>query len=66
MERVPPKHVQDVETIEIRFHLDDGIRGTRKSQRLSIREWAGLWVAQPRYRAGERVILFLYRPAGLG
>jgi hypothetical protein len=66
VERVPAKHLRDLETVEIRFHVDEGIRGTRKGQILSIREWAGLWVAQPRFRAGEHVILFLYPPSRLG
>lgn len=66
VERVPAKHPRDLETVEIRFHVDEGIRGTRKGQVISIREWAGLWVAQPRYRPGERVLLFLYRPSRLG
>jgi hypothetical protein len=66
VERVPVQHLRDLETVEIRFRVDEGIRGTRKGQILAIREWAGLWVAQPRYRVGEKVILFLYAPSRLG
>jgi len=31
-----------------------------------IREWVGLWEQGERYRLGERVLLFLYRPSQLG
>jgi hypothetical protein len=31
-----------------------------------VREWAGLWEAGERYRAGERVLLYLYPPSKLG
>jgi hypothetical protein len=40
-------------------------RGAHR-QTLSTREWAGLWVARPRYRIGERVVLFLYPLSLLG
>jgi hypothetical protein len=33
---------------------------------LTIREWAGLWSSGDRYRKGERLLLFLYRPSKLG
>ena len=64
--RVPAENLRDLETVEISFHVETAIRGVRTGQTLSIREWAGLWVAQPRYRVGERVVLFLYPPSQLG
>lgn len=66
VERVPGKRPKDVETVAITFHIDRGFRGVRTGQLLTIREWAGLWVAQPRYRVGEKLLLFLYPPSRLG
>jgi hypothetical protein len=66
VQRKPSTHLRDLETIEITFHVDDAIRGVRPGQTLSIREWAGLWIARPRYRVGERVVLFLYPPSRIG
>ena len=39
---------------------------SRNGQVLAIREWAGLWTSGDRYRPGERLLLFLYRPSKLG
>ncbi len=50
----------------ITFQVDDAIRGVRAHERLTIREWAGLWARGERYRVGERVVLFLYPPGRLG
>ena len=66
VQRIPAQYLRDLETIEISFHVENAIRGVRTGQTLSIREWAGLWVTQPRYRVGERVVLFLYPPSRLG
>jgi hypothetical protein len=66
VQRVPAQNLRDLETVEISFHVETAIRGVRTGQTLSIREWAGLWVAQPRYRVGEREVLFLYPPSQLG
>ena len=56
----------DVATVQINFHVDQGMRGVRTGQTLTIREWAGLWSSGERYRIGERVLLFLYPPSKLG
>ena len=64
--RVPSTHLRDVETVEISFHVEQAVRGTHNGQTLVIREWAGLWAAQPRYRVGERAVLFLYPASRLG
>jgi hypothetical protein len=37
---VPKKN--DVATVQINFHVDQGMRGVRTGQALTIREWAGL------------------------
>ncbi len=55
-----------VATVLINFHVDQGMRGVRTGQMLTIREWAGLWQSGERYRPGERVLLFLYPPSKLG
>ena len=48
----------------ITFQVKQGMRGVRSGAVVSIREWAGLWSGQdthePRYRLGERSVLFLY------
>ncbi len=53
-------------TVRITFQVEHGIRGARTGQTLVIREWGGLWEQGERYRPGERVLLFLYRPSKLG
>ena len=55
-----------VATVQITFHVDQGLRGVRTGQSLAIREWAGLWQSGERYRPGERVLLFLYPRSKLG
>ena len=65
VERATPKG-NGVATVQIRFHVDQGMRGVRTGQSLAIREWAGLWQSGERYRPGERVLLFLYPPSKLG
>jgi len=65
VERAAPK-TNSVATVQISFHVDQAMRGVRTGQTLAIREWAGLWQSGARYRAGERVLLFLYPPSKLG
>jgi hypothetical protein len=65
VQQVAPKG-NGVATIEINFHVDQGVRGVRTGQMLAIREWAGLWESGESYRLGERVLLFLYPPSKLG
>jgi hypothetical protein len=55
-----------VTTVEVHFRVEHGFRGVRDGSDLAIREWPGLWAAQPRYRVGERVTLFLYPPSSAG
>jgi hypothetical protein len=65
IERVAPKG-NSVATVQISFHVDQAMQGARTGQMLTIREWAGLWQSDERYRLGERVLLFLYPPSKLG
>ena len=53
-------------TTNIRFRVDEAIRGVRKSEIVEVKEWAGLWESGERYHPGERVLLFLYPPSKLG
>lgn len=53
-------------TTQITFKVENGIRGARQGQNLTIREWAGLWTSGERYRNSERVLLFLYPQSKLG
>ena len=46
--------------------VEDAVRGVKAGQIYSFREWAGLWSAGPRYRVGQRLLLFLYAPSKLG
>ena len=66
VERVPAVHSNEVETIRITFRVEEGVRGVRSRQTLTIREWAGLWSSGERYRPGERVVLMLYPPSPVG
>jgi hypothetical protein len=51
---------------QITFRVESAIRGVRQGQVIKIREWEGLWSSGERYRAGERVLLFLYPNSKLG
>jgi len=55
-------------TYQVSFQVKQGMRGIRTGSPLVIREWAGLWEAgrTPRYRVGERALLFLYPPSRAG
>ena len=55
-----------VATVQITFRVEQAIRGVRNGEVLAIREWAGLWISGDRYRPGERLLLFLYKPSKLG
>jgi hypothetical protein len=65
VERIAPKG-NGVATVQINFHIDQGLRGVRTGQTLAIHEWAGLWESGESYRPGEQVLLFLYPPSKLG
>lgn len=66
IERVPASGSAPVATVKITFQVEQGIRGVRTGQILVIREWGGLWEQGERYRPGEHMVLFLYRPSKLG
>lgn len=57
---------EQVASVQVTFQVEQAIRGARVGQRLSFREWAGLWSRGERYRVGQRTMLFLYAPSALG
>jgi hypothetical protein len=61
----PPKS-GEIASSRITFRVEQAIRGVREGQLLEVRDWAGLWNSGERYRAGERVVLFLYPRSRLG
>jgi hypothetical protein len=66
VERVQPKTPNEVATVRITFKVNQAVRGVATRQIFTIREWAGLWQSGARYRPGEQVMLFLYRPSKVG
>ena len=67
--RIEPIRVSssnEVVSVQITCAADRGVRGTQDGQLFTFREWAGLWTARPRYRIGERLMLFLYAPSSVG
>jgi hypothetical protein len=63
---VPATQGNQLETVEITFHVEQAVRGAVPGKHLAIREWAGLWSVGERYKVGERVLLFLYPTSKLG
>ncbi len=51
---------------QITFRIQDAIRGVHRGQVIEVREWGGLWNTGERYRPGETLLLFLYKPSKLG
>ncbi len=63
---VAPTSPGEIPAVAITFHVEQAIRGAVPGQPLTIREWRGLWDAAPRYRAGQRMLLFLFPRSRLG
>ena len=66
VERRAPSRPNQLGTVEIAFHVDEGLKGVKTGSTIRVREWIGLWNSRDRYRIGERVALFLYPPSLLG
>ncbi len=46
--------------VDVRFRIDAAVRGCPKTGWYVLREWAGLWTAQPeRYRVGQSRLMLL-------
>jgi hypothetical protein len=54
--------------VRITFRVDDGILNANSGEMVTINEWAGLWrpSAGQRYRQGEKLLMFYYRPSASG
>jgi hypothetical protein len=53
--------------VEVRFHVDQAVLGCETGAIYVVREWAGLWRANPaRYRAGERRLMLLLPRSAAG
>jgi hypothetical protein len=66
VQRIGTNKNSGADSVAVTFHVDKGLRGIKTGQTLTIREWAGLWNSQERYRPGEHAFLFLYPPSRLG
>lgn len=66
VDRVAPKSADSLAVMRVTFRVDQAIRGVRAGQLFAIHEWTGLWESGTRYRVGEHLLLFLYRPSRLG
>jgi len=64
VEHVAPATENGIGTVRVTFRIDEGIRGVRTGERLTIVEWDALWTSGERYRVGESLVLFLYAPSG--
>jgi hypothetical protein len=62
----PANEPQAIATVAVTFHIDHAVRGVRDGENITVSQWIGLWSSGQRYRVGERVFLFLYRPSRLG
>jgi len=66
LEARPLASSDQVGCVQITLQVEQGIRGARAGEHFSFREWVGLWSGADRYRAGQRMMLFLYTPSALG
>lgn len=53
--------------VEIEFRVDQAVRGCTAGVPYLLHEWAGLWTGGvPRYRIGQRLLMFLHAPGPTG
>ena len=64
--KIPSTGPYGVPTMQVRFRVEQAIRGVQRNQRVSIRESMGLWSDGDRYHLGESLLLFLYPKSKLG
>ncbi len=58
VERVADVESGSVEWVQITFRIEEAIRGTRKGQRLTIREWGGCGIQRNATRSGNASYYF--------
>ncbi len=58
----------DPMVVRITFHVDDGIRGVKTGEEITVQEWQGLWNGSHsgRYKVRERVLVFYHAPSSQG
>jgi hypothetical protein len=63
----PPLNGPD-KGVEVKFQVDEGIKGVATGEQLTLHEWRGLWGRGrgQRYRVGERMLIFYHQPSPLG
>jgi hypothetical protein len=56
-----------VPVVQVTLQVEQALRGTRRGQTFILTQWAGAWDSSPRFRPGQRLLLFLYprSPTGL-
>jgi len=54
--------------VEVKFRVEQAVKGPAAGSVYTLREWAGLWSAMGggRYRLGQRLLVFLYAPDARG
>jgi hypothetical protein len=52
--------------MEVRFRVDDAVRGVRSGAVYVLREWSGLWTDGARYRVGDRRLMLLHAASAAG
>jgi hypothetical protein len=65
--RVVPGNVGAPGVVEVRFRVDQAVRGCSAGGTYVLKEWQGLWGAgDARYRVGERLLMLLRAPGASG
>lgn len=54
--------------VEVKFRVEQAVKGPAAGSVYTLREWAGLWSAMGggQYRLGQRLLVFLYAPDARG
>ncbi|MEO6801691.1 MAG: hypothetical protein ABI197_00450 [Granulicella sp.] len=53
--------------VDVKFHVEEAIRGCVAGATYELREWTGLWaVGSERYRVGQRLLMLLHAPGASG
>lgn len=66
VESVTPRH--PLGYVDVKFRIEEAVRGCNKTGAYVLREWAGLWTGHPeRFHTGQRMIVLLQArgPSGL-
>ena len=63
----PAPQADRVPLVQVTLQVERALRGTQRGQMFTLTQWAGAWESGPRFRPGQRLLLFLYprSPTGL-